>query len=104
MYVWGLDVSGQLGLKAQKQFYTKPKQCSWNISVSQVACGRDHTAILTEQGQVYTLGSNQNGKLGQGDAASPHVKPPALVDDLLHCFVTQVSCGREHTVAVNRQG
>ena len=64
LFVWGLDMSGQLGLRAQKQYYTKPKMSTWNIGVRQIACGRDHTAILTEQGQVYTLGSNQNGKLG----------------------------------------
>ena len=48
LFVWGLDMSGQLGLRAQKQYYTKPKSSTWNIGVKQVSCGRDHTAILTE--------------------------------------------------------
>ena len=60
---------------------------TWNIGVKQISCGRDHTAILTEQGQVYTLGSNQNGKLGQGNGATLQIKAPALVDDLLHCHI-----------------
>ena len=32
------------------------------------------------------------------------IKAPALVDDLLQCHVAQVSCGKEHTVALDRQG
>ena len=52
------------------------------------------------------MGSNQNGKLGLGQ--SPFELQacylPTLVEDLLSCTVSTVSCGPEHTAVTNRQG
>ena len=54
-----------------------PKLCSYNILVKQIACGEAHSHILSQDGYVYSMGSNQYGVLGLGKG-----------DDILHT-VTQ---------------
>lgn len=67
VYVWGDDQFGQLGIgKRTKKFCQSPKICSFNIKISQIACGETHSAILAEGGHVYSMGSNLHGELGLG--------------------------------------
>ena len=69
VYVWGADATGQLGLQGKRSFIQSPKVFNWNIQIALVSCGRDHTAILSKQGQLYTMGSNTSGKLGYATPA-----------------------------------
>lgn len=44
-----------------------------NINIShyaQIAAGDYHCAALTSNGELYTMGSKENGKLGQGSSSS----------------------------------
>eukprot|EP00742_Colponemidia_sp_Colp-10_P006762 GILJ01007247.1.p1 GENE.GILJ01007247.1~~GILJ01007247.1.p1 ORF type:complete len:881 (-),score=84.03 GILJ01007247.1:123-2765(-) len=60
-----------------------------------VKCGEAFTAILTEQGEVWTWGSGAYGKLGHGDT-TPR-RSPCLVEALLSVGkVTQIDCGFHH--------
>ncbi|XP_063218501.1 serine/threonine-protein kinase Nek8-like [Bacillus rossius redtenbacheri] len=62
-----------------------------------VSLGADHTAVLTEAGQVLTLGRNSEAQLGRG-----HARPcarPALVRGLADQRATMVQCGPTYTVA-----
>lgn len=34
---------------------------AYKLKVKQISCGRDHTHILSSQGQVYSMGSNEHG-------------------------------------------
>lgn len=43
-----------------------PKLCSYNILIKQIACGEAHTHLLSQDGYVYSMGSNQYGVLGLG--------------------------------------
>lgn len=38
-----------------------------NKAVKSVSCGFQHTACVTEDGEVYTWGHGKNGALGHGD-------------------------------------
>ncbi|ETV64248.1 hypothetical protein, variant 2 [Aphanomyces astaci] len=66
--------------------------------VHQVSCGAMHAAMVNENGQMYTWGSGDGGRLGHGDLAS-HVAP-RLVEALASDVVFQISCGCWHTVAI----
>jgi E3 ubiquitin-protein ligase HERC1 len=93
-----------LGRKTDKQFLTVPKTCSFNIQLSQVACGEDFTFMVTTQGLVYGMGSNQYGKLGF--AVSKEGKDqvtPKLVDALAQHQIKQISCGLNHALAVTAE-
>lgn len=70
IYVWGSDKNGQLGQNTNKKQFTVPRPCSFQglSLVKKVSCGDSHTAILTNEGVLYTFGSNQGGKLGLKDS------------------------------------
>lgn len=37
------------------------------VGVRQIACGSGHTVVLTIDGEVYTWGRGDDGRLGHGD-------------------------------------
>ncbi|XP_054977653.1 X-linked retinitis pigmentosa GTPase regulator isoform X4 [Sorex araneus] len=68
LYVFGSNNWGQLGL-GSKSTITKPT-CVKALKPEKVifvACGRNHTLISTEKGNVYAAGGNNEGQLGLGD-------------------------------------
>lgn len=69
VFVWGEDRKGQLGIDSQLQmaqnqrferpdYILLPRSCSFNIVIKEVSCGESHSAILTEHGHLYMMGSN----------------------------------------------
>ena len=47
------------------------KQCNvavtaFNLQVVDISCGYYHSALVTEEGEVWTWGEGEGGKLGQG--------------------------------------
>ena len=72
---------------------TKPKQ---------IACGGFHTAVVTEDGTLYTFGGGEHGQLGHGDKFNRLV--PTLVQALTGEFISQITCGWSHTVVLTPSG
>eukprot|EP00347_Sterkiella_histriomuscorum_P015971 403354995 len=66
-----------------------------------------HVVLITQhlqQGNLYMMGSNQEGKLGINDKDMKFIYSPLLIDQLLHSQIVDVSCGDNHTVAVTSNG
>ena len=74
-----------------------------NEHVVSVACGGNHTAVLTKRGSLFTFGSGMHGQLGHGPAFQD-VSLPKLVATLQGKFVSTVSCGESHTSVLTRNG
>ncbi|XP_034033116.1 probable E3 ubiquitin-protein ligase HERC3 [Thalassophryne amazonica] len=96
--------SGKVLCLDQVPNYTpKPLDASWNVAVSQVACGSQHSVALTRDGQVYTWGQNSRGQLGlgtrQSGAASPQHLPTLSAVPLVH-----VAAGGEQSFALSLSG
>ncbi|XP_072481567.1 probable E3 ubiquitin-protein ligase HERC6 [Notamacropus eugenii] len=98
-YGWGRNNVGQLafcGKNASEQIY---KPCSIGIlkslDVTYISCGDEHTAVLTQDGKVFTFGSNNSGQLGHEVVSKQ--KGPQIVDSA-HLF-SQIACGSYHTLA-----
>jgi hypothetical protein len=93
--------------------------------VVKVDCGRWHTAVVTDDGEVYTFGSGDKGQLGHGDYKERFPSVLSSVLDLIcllfcahHCVcyansvqprqveklkgikITDICCGGLHTLAV----
>ncbi|CAD8168896.1 unnamed protein product [Paramecium pentaurelia] len=103
VYVWGADNEGQLGLgknRGSSQYYHIPKICHYKIGFIQVSCGKDHTALLTQNGHVYTMGCNEHNKLGHATKQSLYA--PQKIEQLSK--VIQVSCGYTHTACITSDG
>ena len=67
LWACGYNRNGQLGLgdNHEKGILTK---LNWTGgTVKQVACGKFHTFILTEDSQLWACGDNRHGQLGLGD-------------------------------------
>ena len=64
-YVWGHGTSGQLGQGPHNLRNTgRPALLDINQKIKQIVCGSDNTALLTDQGEVYTCGWGASGQLG----------------------------------------
>jgi alpha-tubulin suppressor-like RCC1 family protein len=79
-----------------------PKTCSFNILVKQVACGYNHTHLLSKEGFVYSMGSNEDGKLGLGLSHKELIKStsPRLVESLNH--IKHIAAGLSHSLALSK--
>ena len=94
---------GQLGLGDKSDQHTPTfLDALRGIHVQQLACGSGHTCILTQDGEVYTWGRGDDGRLGHGDSGWKFV--PRLVNSLVGQIVTQITCGSYHTAAVTNNG
>ena len=74
-----------------------------NEPVVSVACGGNHTAVLTKRGSLFTFGSGMHGQLGHGPSFQD-VSLPKLVSTLQGKFLTTVSCGESHTAVLTKNG
>jgi chromosome segregation ATPase len=93
---WGRD--GRLGLgedNLQAQVPTMVEALA-DRRVVQVACGSYHTAAVTDDGEVFTWGWAEDGRLGTGVEANAF--RPTRVEALRGQRVTSVACGGHHTV------
>ncbi|XP_026157785.1 retinitis pigmentosa GTPase regulator b isoform X1 [Mastacembelus armatus] len=67
-----------------------------------IACGDEHTALITENGKLFMFGSNNWGQLGLGSKVT--VNKPTCVKALKSEKVQLVACGRNHTLIYTAQG
>lgn len=104
--VWGSDALGQLGLgkKEHGKTYSRPIFCSYHITIQQVACGEEHAAFIAQNGRVYSMGSNIEGRLGVGNAGLDQCPSPCLVEGLVSKIAVTLSCGGGHTAVVCDDG
>ncbi|RXM32675.1 X-linked retinitis pigmentosa GTPase regulator [Acipenser ruthenus] len=102
VYTFGLGQFGQLGHgtftfesalpKAVKHFRKR--------KVSHIACGENHTAVITDNGLLYTFGDGRHGKLGLGDENFTNQFKPTLCSRFLKYTVQSVSCGGCHMLVL----
>lgn len=77
-----------------------PTKLNIAVRVVQVTCGLHHSVLLTETGEVYAFGSNQQGQLGLGDFV--HREKPTKVP--VSASIVQVAAGSNHTVLLSVHG
>ncbi|GLE06225.1 hypothetical protein PINS_up015467 [Pythium insidiosum] len=103
VYSWGRGEDGQLGLgDTSDQHRPVLIDALHERRVVQIACGSGHTVVLTDDGEVYTWGRGDDGRLGHGDNGWKFV--PRLVEELRGKNIRQVTCGSYHTAAVTVSG
>ncbi|XP_023805502.1 X-linked retinitis pigmentosa GTPase regulator [Oryzias latipes] len=104
VFTFGLGQFGQLGhgtfifesrLPRLVEHFKKGRVC-------QVACGENHTAVITDDGLLYTFGDGRHGKLALGEENFTNQFKPTLCPRFLECNVQAVSCGGCHMVVFAR--
>ncbi|XP_067297061.1 E3 ISG15--protein ligase HERC5 [Pseudorasbora parva] len=97
VFGWGKNSSGQLGLgdTTDRHVPTVVNSLNRKKTVS-ISCGGEHTATLSKGGTVFTFGSGGSGQLGHNSFKDE--LHPRLVAELWGSKVSQVTCGRRHTL------
>ncbi|KAI1904845.1 hypothetical protein AGOR_G00009860 [Albula goreensis] len=102
VFSWGDGDYGKLGHgNSATQKY--PKIIQGPLLGKVVVCvsaGYRHSAAVTNDGELYTWGEGDFGRLGHSDSHSRNV--PTLVKDI--SGVGQAACGSSHTIAVAQDG
>ncbi|TYZ68450.1 hypothetical protein PybrP1_004309 [[Pythium] brassicae (nom. inval.)] len=70
--------------------------------IAHVACGREHTMAVLVNGDLYAFGWAEAGRLGTGDTGC--CAYPTKVLALQSTPIQAAACGREHTLALTKQG
>uniref|UniRef100_A0A670K147 RCC1-like domain-containing protein n=1 Tax=Podarcis muralis TaxID=64176 RepID=A0A670K147_PODMU len=95
VYGWGKNNAHQLGLSQAdpKEQIFKPHSIAAlrKLDVSYVSCGDEHTAVLTQNGSVFTFGDDSAGQLGRSSSALK-TGPEKL--DSVDGPVSHLACGR----------
>lgn len=104
LFGWGSNTYGQLSLpRDQVQFSASPLQLT-DHKVKQLSSGLRHTAIVTEQGDVFVCGSGKKGQLGLVHHGQP-IKESFTFQQVLGLPpIKMVACGQHHTIAVSMCG
>lgn len=103
VYSWGRGEDGQLGLgDTSDQYRPVLVDALQERRIVQIACGSGHTVVLTDEGEVFTWGRGDDGRLGHGDNGWKFV--PRLVEELRGRNIRHVTCGSYHTAAVTVSG
>nr|TKS01802.1 zinc finger family protein [Populus alba] len=72
------------------------------LDVQNIACGGQHAALVTKQGEIFSWGEESGGRLGHG--VDSDVLHPKLIDALSNTNIELVACGEYHTCAVTLSG
>lgn len=95
LYSWGYNGNGQLGVGSNTN---QPNPCRVTALigtfVTQIVCGFAHSIALSDTGNIYTWGANQNGQLGTGTKAN--LVTPARIAIDKGRFVQVTSCHYNH--------
>ena len=105
VYAWGCGTDGQLGI-GKNVSESRPMliQILQGKRVAHIACGENHSAATLQDGQMFTWGSGDMGKLGHGRVTRPQMLPRMIRGRLTKESVVTMSLGMSHTAAVTNTG
>ncbi|MED6220789.1 Ultraviolet-B receptor uvr8 [Stylosanthes scabra] len=101
---WGRGEDGQLG-HGDSEDRLVPTQLSAldGQEITSIICGADHTiAYSKSQGEVYSWGWGDFGRLGHGNSSDLFIPHP--ITALRGHKIKQIACGDSHCLAVTMEG
>ncbi|OEL37762.1 Ultraviolet-B receptor UVR8 [Dichanthelium oligosanthes] len=99
LFTWGDGDKGQLGhVDREARFIPACVASLLEPSFCLVDCGHDTTVALSTSGQLYSMGSNAFGQLGNPKTDG---KFPTLVGGIISSsFIEEIACGSHHIAAL----
>lgn len=104
IYGWGANGYGQLGIGSEDMSIATPREVPFPHEVKSIHCGDKSSAVVSEQGKVYTQGCGLHGRLGTGSSDIQNQTVPRLVSALSNEIISTMSMGEFHSVAVTNEG
>lgn len=71
--------------------------------ISEIACGDSHTLVITQSGQVYTMGDNSRGQLGISTTSNKGISLPTFIEDLAFTKMIKIRAGK-FSAALSSEG
>ncbi|KAM3967385.1 HECT and RLD domain containing E3 ubiquitin ligase 4 [Aphomia sociella] len=104
LYSWGANSYGQCGLGNVTNKEMKPQQITslLGVPIALIACGSNHTFVLSKSGAVFGWGKNTHGQLGLQDKENRCY--PSHVKILRNVKVCHIACGEDFTVFLTLDG
>lgn len=99
VYTWGENNSGQLGHGNTDFVYSPKKVVNFNGNAIYVSSGWESLFVVTNDGKLFSCGSNNYGQLGLGNSSNVNVFNQVPGDGW-----RMVSCGWFHTMAIKNDG
>ncbi|NXH35546.1 RPGR regulator, partial [Myiagra hebetior] len=98
VYTFGLGQYGQLGHGTFVFESSVPKSVKHlkRHKICNISCGENHTAVIAENGLMFTFGDGRHGKLGFGEESFTNLFDPTLCYNFLKFTVLSVACGGCH--------
>uniref|UniRef100_A0A8B9ND92 X-linked retinitis pigmentosa GTPase regulator n=1 Tax=Accipiter nisus TaxID=211598 RepID=A0A8B9ND92_9AVES len=98
VYTFGLGQYGQLGHGTFIFETSVPKSVKHlrRHKICNITCGENHTAVIAENGLMFTFGDGRHGKLGLGEENFTNQFVPTLCYNFLRFTVLLVACGGCH--------
>ncbi|KAL0686293.1 hypothetical protein Bca4012_053141 [Brassica carinata] len=102
---WGRNQNGQLGLGNTEDSLVPQKiQAFEGVRIKMVAAGAEHTAAVTEDGDLYGWGWGRYGNFGLGHGDLEDHLVPHKLEALGNSVISQISGGWRHTMALTSDG
>ena len=101
VYSCGLNDDGQLGQSISTGTPTIISNGIGSLTISAIVCGNLHTVFLTNDGKVYSCGSNEFGQLGQSISTGT---PTIISNGIGTLTISAIACGGQHTVFLTNNG
>ncbi len=98
LYTWGQNLYGQLGNGETSAYKANPNPEKIMSNVASVSLGDEYSAVITTNGDLYTWGWNNNGKLGDGTTDNRSV-PKKIMSN-----VASVSLGDYYSAVITTNG
>tara|TARA_B100000768_G_scaffold179713_1_gene198000 strand:- start:2879 stop:4306 length:1428 start_codon:yes stop_codon:yes gene_type:complete len=101
LYSMGSGSFGQLGQKKKlnKKKLKNPLRIKNLPKIKYIASGFAYNCVISEEGNIYSWGAGENGRLGLGDTNN-RSKPVQVTSDVKF---KSVACGSTHTVALSTE-
>jgi len=99
----GKNMRGELGLGSLYSYYLPNKiKGAWQAPIHSMAAGYQHSLFLTETGEVWGCGSNDEGQLGLDSQENSLIPQP--VRELKGHRIIQVAAGYKHSLFLTDKG
>jgi alpha-tubulin suppressor-like RCC1 family protein len=104
LFMWGRYLYGQLGSDARKKDYSLPKlvDALKDQFVVSVACGDNHTLVLTKEGKVYSFGAGRDYGTGFGNKNNQFT--PTVLEFDSDVKISQIAAGNGFSLFLDSNG
>eukprot|EP01084_Bolivina_argentea_P309957 536202_1 len=100
----GFNRTGQLGLGHKNKTVMTPQLIPsfTKYKAIQIAAGQSHSLVLTEDGNVWSFGYNNQGQLGHANQKTNST--PTIIEALKDEHIVQISSGSFHSAVISQKG